>query len=1064
MMQLLNTLIVLLVFSFAGGVWADTLPTVMAQTAIKADFEQPTAMTIAKDGRMFVVDGGKNRIVVLSPTGAFLSEFKGESPGLYLPMDIALENNRIAVADSGNKRIVIFDLQGHFIKEIRPEFSKQPKREYVDPRPVAVFIQDAVLYWSDQANHQVCYLPLDAEEGRNAECFGKRDETEGNFQYPYQITSDKAGYLHIVDVINARVQVFSKKGQLFSQISRFGVNDNELYRPNGVALDPDDTVYIADNYFGTISLFKGGKFLGKLQDSSGKVVKFNSPAGLYWHGQQLYVVDTPVNTVYRLNITMQEAKASNAPPKQRVEISQKNCVICHLDWADDPATDAPAGKKDVMAVASSKMCYSCHNGVIMDSRMIINHGFQHPSVDDKEKDKITRKHMNERKDKMPTVFPLTENKEMRCTTCHTPHSSADKHETLHSENKNSWLRVTAHDGDLCERCHESKQKNARELDAKKRGMNHPLAITFDKGDKRDDPAFVKEEKLTKGLPEELKKLSATLDSRKRLICQSCHQVHGGEDNELLTVSKQHGGLCVQCHDTKNSKDKKDAHRKGIHPVHEKLKKPVLRKDEKITVVECDSCHKVHSGSTGTALLPNNVKTSDDICEDCHKRQYAKDKKDAHTKGVHPVNFKLKDPVEFRTARKAGGTTANGKDPMLPEKIDEITCSTCHAVHEGSPDSAALVKLPNGMKKVDEFCADCHKRQNAKDKDDARKKGVHPVNFKLKEPLKFGKEKIHEITCTTCHSVHDGGSPNTAALVNKVKTTEAICEDCHKRQHAGDKDAALLKGLHPVKGKLDDPVKINKEEVKKLGCLSCHSVHKGVKETPALLEPFKNGELCENCHAQKQAVVGTDHDLRNTAKTRKNHYDQLPVESGVCGSCHSMHQHKGTENQTVKKLHLDAVKAVGNLQSTASVEDGKPAKRDVISFKEDQLCLNCHQKEGVAEKKVINHFGHPSKDIILRSDKNVMPLLDSHEKVKEFGAIACITCHDPHAWKPLEKKAKVVLSSNKENIEGTMLNSFLRHKEVKGTFCVECHGLETLPKYKYYHDGKLVRDIGVDYLK
>lgn len=1054
-----------MVLSFTGGAWAESVPTVINQQAIKADFEQPTAMAMDKDGRLYVVDGGKNRIVVLSPAGKFLTEIKGESPSLYLPMDIAIETNRIAVADSGNKRIVIFDLQGNFIKEIRPEFVKQPKRDYADPRPVAVFIQDKILYWSDQANHQICYLPMDAEEDTNAECFGQRGETEGNFQYPFQITSDKSGYLHIVDVINARVQVFSKKGQLFSQISRFGVNDDELYRPNGVAIDDADTMYVGDNYFGTISIFKGGKFLGKLQDAQGKTLKFNSPAGLYWRDQQLYVVDTPTHNIFRLELKNQTVKVATEKPKARVEMSQKNCVICHLDWADEPATGSPARQKDVMAVASSKMCYSCHNGVIMDSRMMINHGFQHPTVDDKEKDKITLKHMDERKDKMPDVFPLTENKEMRCTTCHTPHSAADKHETLHLENKNSWMRVTAHDGDLCERCHESKIKGSRELDAKKRGFNHPLAITFGKADKKDDPAFVKEEKLLKGLPEELKKLSATLDSRKRLICQSCHQVHGGEDNELLAVSQKHSGLCVQCHDTKDSKDKKEAHLKGIHPVHEKLKKPVERKDEKITVVECDSCHKVHTGSQGTALLPNNIKGSDDLCVDCHKRQYAKDKKDAHAKGVHPVNFKLKETetLEFRTAIKDG-------EPMRPLKVKEITCSTCHAVHEGSADSAALVKLPNGMKKVDEFCADCHKRQNAKDKDDARLKGVHPVNFKLKEPLKFGKEKIHELTCTTCHSVHDGGSPNTAALVNQVKTTEAICVDCHKRQHAGEKDDALPKGLHPTKGKLDEPVKINKEEVKTLGCLSCHSVHKGLKATPALLEPYKNGELCENCHAQKQAVVGTDHDLRNTAKTKKNHYEELPSESGVCGSCHSMHQHKGTENQTIKQLHLNAVEPVGNLLSTASFDNGKPVKRDIISFKEDQLCLNCHQKDGVANKKVINHFGHPSKDMILQSDKDVMPLLDSHEKVQEFGAIACITCHDPHAWKPLEKnnlkvtRAKVMLSTNKENVEGTMLNSFLRHKAVKGTFCVSCHGLEALPKYKYYHDGKLVRDIGVDYLK
>jgi cytochrome c553 len=63
------------------------------------------------------------------------------------------------------------------------------------------------------------------------------------------------------------------------------------------------------------------------------------------------------------------------------------------------------------------------------------------------------------------------------------------------------------------------------------------------------------------------------------------------------------------------------------------------------------------------------------------------------------------------------------------------------------------------------------------------------------------------------------------------------------------------------------------------------------------------------------------------------------------------------------------------------------------LKRDELCLNCHQKEGVAKEKVIEFYGHPYKDMVLFSDEKVMPLVETaHEKIAEFGAIACITCH------------------------------------------------------------------------
>ena len=51
----------------------------------------------------------------------------------------------------------------------------------------------------------------------------------------------------------------------------------------------------------------------------------------------------------------------------------------------------------------------------------------------------------------------------------------------------------------------------------------------------------------------------------------------------------------------------------------------------------------------------------------------------------------------------------------------------------------------------------------------------------------------------------------------------------------------------------------------------------------------------------------------------------------------------------------------------------------------------------------------------------------------------------------------------ENEEGDILNSFLRQKGVVKTFCVDCHSIEALSKFKYFHHKDKVRGIGVDYL-
>ena len=186
---------------------------------------------------------------------------------------------------------------------------------------------------------------------------------------------------------------------------------------------------------------------------------------------------------------------------------------------------------------------------------------------------------------------------------------------------------------------------------------------------------------------------------------------------------------------------------------------------------------------------------------------------------------------------------------------------------------------------------------------------------------------------------------------------------------------------------------------------------------------------------------------------QNQQEETAHQSGACGVCHTLHRGEA------KSLFL------------SSVIDTEVQERDKTApgLKIDEMCMNCHQKESIGKDKLIEFYGHPYQDMVLRSDEKVMPLVETHhEEISELGAIACITCHDPHSWKPLkdqeEKDYPVLDYKKQENIEGDISNSFLRHKGVEKTFCVDCHGIEALPKYKYYHHEDKVRGIGVDYLK
>lgn len=856
--------------------------------ALVLGLKQPVGLAWSEDGRWAVLDLTGLRLY--SAAGKPLAHV-ANAPASALSVFAYRGDWWLADPVGGN--LIQYDSGGALrqtlaAKKLLPPVAKD--EEIRPPEPVAVALYQDVLYWADRANHRVCRYDLPTQKVLG--CFGRRGEMDGEFQYPYQMLFDRDGYLYVTDILNARIQVFDHAGRFFSQIGRFGADGKHLFRPNGIAYDPGhDMLYVGDSYFGTVKRFHAGDALGELSGATGKPIELQSPTALAFWGGRVYAAETLAGRIAVLS-----AEASDAPPQAgakdgKTEPSQKNCILCHLSWAEQG--NAP-DSQGIVPEASMPMCYSCHNGAVLDSRLRIGQGGQHASVYDDDKTKAKR-HQQKRKDKLPEIFPRTADKELPCSSCHTPHTKGAGNDTLYEGHHNAWLRIPNKDGDMCERCHESKIKQARETDPEKRGLNHPLAMKLTKPPIAQAKGFAGDKNLQQGLPKALSAAGSALAHNQGLVCQSCHQIHGGHGQEALTaLSRDKGQLCGTCHERQFSKDKDDARRKGVHPVNVKPDKPMKRHDKKVEFVSCETCHKVHDGKLGT--------------------------------------------------------------PLLEKDVDD----------------------------VNKMCESCHDRQHAKDKDDAKKKGVHPVNVKL-----------------------------------------------------------------------DDAVEIAGNKVKEVKCLSCHSVHRGKANTPALVEDHHDGQLCSHCHAGKQAVVGSDHDLRVTAKKQINRFKEAP-SAGVCGSCHSLHR---GENEF---LHLFAAKQVA--------EDRSDPDAQRSDLKEDKLCLNCHQKGGIGEKKVVKYFNHPHQDLILRSDKKVMPLLDNNEKIEEFGQIACLTCHEPHFWdaKVLEQSKRqpnaVKPAGHKDNVEGSPMTSFLRTEGVKGTFCVSCHGLEAITKFKYFHDKAWARTRQLDYLK
>jgi sugar lactone lactonase YvrE len=114
-------------------------------------FYQPNDVVTAPNGDIFVAEGhgaGNNRILKFDKTGKFIKEFGklGSGPGEFdQPHALALDaQGRLFVGDRNNNRVQVLDQDGKFIQEFRG-FS----------RPSGIFIKGDTLYIADSESESV---------------------------------------------------------------------------------------------------------------------------------------------------------------------------------------------------------------------------------------------------------------------------------------------------------------------------------------------------------------------------------------------------------------------------------------------------------------------------------------------------------------------------------------------------------------------------------------------------------------------------------------------------------------------------------------------------------------------------------------------------------------------------------------------------------------------------------------------------------------------------------------------------------------------------------------------
>ncbi len=250
-----------------------------------ARFYNPCGMTVDADGNLYVADSSNHTIRMVMPAG--IAYTIAGSPGL-------------SGSDDGIGAAARFSL----------------------PYGIAVDAASKTLYVADTGNSTIRKITADGAITTLAGSPGETGSADGagadaRFRLPYSVTVDGKGTLYVADTYNHTIRKVSADGTVSTFAGSPGLSGNDdgtgdnarFNTPNGVAVDADGTLYVADSgnhairmitADGTVTTLAGsaqgipGSADGALADA-----RFNGPTGIAIDRSNgnLYVADNSNHTI-----------------------------------------------------------------------------------------------------------------------------------------------------------------------------------------------------------------------------------------------------------------------------------------------------------------------------------------------------------------------------------------------------------------------------------------------------------------------------------------------------------------------------------------------------------------------------------------------------------------------------------------------------------------------------------------------------------------------------------------------------------------------------------------------